>query len=274
MSKLLLDERVGQAIDRRRVWIVVDEVREQLRRDEARRGRVADQDGQDVVGVEVAGLALEGLGAGVVLGLVEGVVQVLVERVAGEGARRFVDVLLGVVADADGEQLLHFAGVVLVRRALAVQAVVEPDQHGRVARDLLQQRLEVAEAVVAEQLDLLQHQHGVADFAVGRGEVVVPEEGHLLLERPLRVQHAVEPPELGGFDLFGIAEVGRQRRQQLVGGRIVHLLGVEESVEGAGEAQRGVLVELGFGCAEAGSAQKVRYLGTSVVKGHVGVRCS
>jgi len=58
--------------------------------------------------------------------------------VAGKRSRGFLDVLLGVVADADREQFLHFAGVVLVRRALAVQAIVESDQHRRIARDFLQ----------------------------------------------------------------------------------------------------------------------------------------
>ena len=56
---------------------------------------------------------------------------------------------------------------------------------------------------------------------------------------------------------------------QLVGGRIVDLLGIQQSVEGAGKAQRGVLVQLGFGGAEASSAQEVRDLGTCVVKGHL-----
>ena len=103
------------------------------------------------------------------------------------------------------------------------------------------------------------HQQRVADFAVGRGEVGVPEERHLLLERPLRVQHAVQPPELGRFDLaprLRIVRVERERRDALVGGRVVDLFGVEEAVEGAGEAERGVLVQLGFGGAKAGPAQR------------------
>ena len=62
---------------------------------------MADQDAQDVVGVEVARLALEGLVLGVVLVGVEDVAQIAVEGVAGECARGFFDVLLGVVADAD-----------------------------------------------------------------------------------------------------------------------------------------------------------------------------
>ena len=115
------------------------------------------------------------------LGFGEDVLQIAVKRVARECPRRFLDVLLGVVADTDCEQLLHFAGEVLVGRALAVLAIVKPDQHGRIAGHLLQQRLEAAETEVTEELDLVQHQHGVLHLAVGRGEVVVPEEGQLLL---------------------------------------------------------------------------------------------
>jgi hypothetical protein len=38
-------------------------------------------------------------------------------------------------------------------------------------------------------------------LAVGRREVVVPEERHLFLERPLRMQHSEEPPLTRVFDI-------------------------------------------------------------------------
>jgi len=47
---------------------------------------MADQDAEDVVGVEIAGLTLKRLGARVVLGPVEDVLVLAVERVAGRGA--------------------------------------------------------------------------------------------------------------------------------------------------------------------------------------------
>jgi len=98
--------------------------------------------------------------------------------------------------------------------------------------------------------------------------MVVPEERHLLLQRPARVQHAVEPPEPGGFDLLGVAEVGGERVEQLIRGRIIDLLGIEQSVERAVEAERHVLGELGFGRAEACSAQEVGDLRRGGVEGH------
>ena len=63
-------------------------------------------------------------------GLAEGAVG---DRPAGEGAGGLLDVGLGVVADAQGEQLHQLAGQVLVGVPLAVGRRVEPDQEGRVA---------------------------------------------------------------------------------------------------------------------------------------------
>ena len=205
--------------------VVVHEKLEQLGGQEASRGRVAHQRGQDIVGVQVAGLAEKRLVVRVVLGGVERELTGAVERVAGERARSFLHVLLGVVADADCEQLLHFAGVVLVGPALAVLVVVEPDEHGRVAGHGLQQGFEIAQRVVAEQLDLLQHQDGAAHFAGGGGEVGVPEEDHFLLERSPRVQHAHEPGEARALDIASVDS--RQGGKELFGRRIVDLLVVE-----------------------------------------------
>ena len=67
---------------------------------------------------------------------------------------RLADVLLGVVADAEAEQLHDFAGVVLVRLALDVGVVVEPDDHRRVAADVEQERPKLAQGVLAQQLVL------------------------------------------------------------------------------------------------------------------------
>ena len=96
--------------------------------------------------------------------------------------------------------------------AADVRAAVEPDEHRRVLRDRDQQIAEVAERVLAEQLDLPAARRPdpraasrpssrvafvgaerAGDLAVGGGEVVVPEERHLLLERTLRVHHPEQP---------------------------------------------------------------------------------
>jgi hypothetical protein len=74
-------------------------------------GGVIEDDVDDVVAVEVAGLAEE---------LLDAVVVVVLAKMnsspscaqAGEGAGALADVVLGVVADAEGEQLHQLAGVV------------------------------------------------------------------------------------------------------------------------------------------------------------------
>ena len=104
--------------------------------------------------------------------------------VARPRRRRRFDVGLGVVADAEQEQLEQLAAEVLVRRVLAVVGVVEVAQHRRLDRHRLGERPHVAEAAVAEQLVLLHHRPGVEHLAPLAAEVPVPEERHLLLDRP------------------------------------------------------------------------------------------
>ncbi len=51
---------------------------------------------------------------------------------AGEGPRGLLHVALGIVADAEGEQLHQLTGEILVRVPVAIGRGVEPDQQGRV----------------------------------------------------------------------------------------------------------------------------------------------
>ncbi len=97
---------------------------------------------------------------------------------------------------AEREELHQLAGEVLVGLLLAVLVVVEVAQHGRVADDRVGQRLEVADRVRPEQLVLQEHVIAVLDRPVARGEVAVPEQRHLLLERPRRLDHLLQPPPL------------------------------------------------------------------------------
>jgi hypothetical protein len=127
-----------------------------------------------------------------------------------EHTRRRVHVLLAVVADAEREQLHDLAPEVLLRTLARVRAPVEPDQHRRVLGNLDQQIAEAAEGELAEQFDLalwtrqfaglqghhlrtLHPAHRTRQLAVRGGEVVVPEQRHLLLQRALRVHHAEQP---------------------------------------------------------------------------------
>ena len=118
---------------------------------------------------------------------------------AAEHARGGVHVRFRVVADAHREQFHDLAAEVLLRLRFRVRAAVEPHEHRRVLRDVQQDVAEVPERVVAQHLDL------AADFRrilrrlrrhVARafgGEVVVPEERHLLLERTVAVDHPEQP---------------------------------------------------------------------------------
>ena len=83
---------------------------------------------------------------------------------AGEGLRAGFHVGLGDVVDADREQLLQLAGVVLVRVDGLGGVAVEVDQHRGVDGHLEGHRAEVAERLLAEQQVLVPHHLPVADL--------------------------------------------------------------------------------------------------------------
>ena len=103
--------------------------------------RVLEEDRHQVVAVQAAAAAEDRLGLVVVPrgDVAEGAV---VDGPAGQGAGGLLDVVLGVVADAEGEQLHQLAGEVLVGVPLAVRRGVEPDQQRRVADRGLEQLAE------------------------------------------------------------------------------------------------------------------------------------
>src|SRR6185369_17811253 len=85
------------------------------------------------------------------LGVEAEALGVVVERKAGERARRLADVLLRVaVVRAQREQLEELAREVLVRRFVARPGEVEPDLHRAVAHHGARQRAEVAERVAPQ----------------------------------------------------------------------------------------------------------------------------
>ena len=73
---------------------------------------------------------------------------------AGEHAGGSVDVLLGVVADTEREQLHDLATEVLLRTLTRVDATVEPHEHRRIFRHLDQELSEAAERQLAECFEL------------------------------------------------------------------------------------------------------------------------
>ena len=96
-------------------------------------------------------------------------------------------------------------------RALDVDAGIEKRQHGRVPRHGQQQRVEVAQPLCLEQFNLLEHLPVVAHLVLIGGEMTVPEERDLFLERAFCRQHAVRPP-VGDPVAFQAARTEPSRR--------------------------------------------------------------
>ena len=96
---------------------------------------------------------------------------------------------------AQTEELHDLARVVLVGLAAGRVGAVQPQQHRRVVRHLLEQRREVAQRVAAEQAVLAEHVARVAHAGVARREQVVQVERHPLDQLVARPHHPVEPPQ-------------------------------------------------------------------------------
>jgi hypothetical protein len=81
-----------------------------------------------------------------------------------------------------------------------VLIVVQPENHGRIFRQVDQKLSVVAHALVAEQFDLLQELVIVIDFRITGREHMMPEQRHLLFQRALgvdQVEHPVDVPHGG-----------------------------------------------------------------------------
>ena len=119
--------------------------------DKAGGGRLPHDNVNDILAVEVARLAQEGLGALVVvrrvvneLGRIATVGlagDVVADGPAGEGPGAFLDVVFAVVelavhAHAHGEELQQFTAIVFVNVVLVAEAVVQEVDHGRVLGNL------------------------------------------------------------------------------------------------------------------------------------------
>ena len=183
--------------------LVGDEEVVEMAGDETGGSRLRNDDVDDVVAVEVAGAAEEGLlavivviGAEVEMGGIEAVGvdgRRLREGPAGEGACAVLDVVLRVVAHAHREQFQQFASIVLVGFAFAVLVVVQPVDHGRVHGEFEQYGAHIAHADAAEQIDLVVHRHDMLALGISGGKDMMPEERHLLFQRAFAVDHAVDP---------------------------------------------------------------------------------
>ena len=172
-------------------------------RDEAGRRGLLHDDIYDVLAVQVARPPQERLFAVVVVFLDElerrRVVSVrikrnrLLESPARERSRGVLYVLLRVIAHTHREQLQQLAAPVLVRLTVVVLVVIQPEDHRRVLGKLQQDRPHVGHAHIAEHLYLVHRRHHMLVLRDAGGENMVPEQRHLLLQRPLRIQHSVQP---------------------------------------------------------------------------------
>ena len=131
--------------------------------------------------------------------------------VAGKHARGRIHVSFGVVTDAEAEQLHDLAAKVFLGPGPGVQLAVQPVHHGRVFRHGHQHAWKTARCELAQHLDLsgraaretvriVIHQprrallaDSTSKLRVRGGEVVVPEQRHLLFQRTLRVDHPEQP---------------------------------------------------------------------------------
>ncbi len=154
----------------------------------------------------------------------------------------------------------------------------------------MQQLAEVAGGVLAEQLVLDRHRLTVANGAPFGGEVAVPEEDQLLLQRPRRLHHAPDPPLPQLHEVLGVvlaalleqllpllrAEPGQgpgvEDRQPFRWWNVhVRLAAVvHEEIDGLAEAQGMEFGDFFRRAAEAGPEQQV--LRPGMVPGAVGER--
>ncbi len=163
---------------------------------------------------------------------------------------------------AEREELHHLPRVVLVRRVLRVVASVQPQQHRRVLRHVEQQIVEGAEAVVPEELVLVQHQPLRADAVVRGREPVVPDQRHPLDERARGSHHPVEPPDV----VVAPGVEGCERPALLVVRPVAHEMlaaRMRQLVDGAFEPETSELLRFTGSRPEAGAPKQPLGLGGS-----------
>ena len=116
-----------------------------------------------------------------------------------------------------GEEFHDFTGEVLVRRSLDILSGIQKAQHGRVLRHGDDEIAEIARAPGLKKLELVEQLAIVADLVLIVGEVAVPEQRHLLLQRRIGGEHPVCPPV---SDAIGLKHAGPQPIEELVGDRL------------------------------------------------------
>ncbi len=78
---------------------------------------------------------------------------------------------------------------------------------------------------------MLVHQQRVADLVVGHREMAVPEQGQLLEQRPVCLDHTVQPPGLDVLEVLQVEQAALEPDEQRVE-VFVDALGMQELLEG------------------------------------------
>ena len=238
-------------------------------------------DVDDVLALPPSRLAEEPLlTAVVVVDVEEEVARRVVEGPTRKGAGRLPHIVFGVVADAHREALHELTGKVLVGVGLVVGAGVEPDQHRRVLRDCLGERVERARAQRSEELVLAVHEVGISDLLVRGRELLVQKQDELFPKRRVADDHPIDPPG-GKRDELGVVVVAepwdvRLRKRREVrdpegrsGG--VHLgEPCHQLVDGGFEAELLGRFDFCRRCPESGSPEQVRERAGSGARSHWG----
>ena len=174
---------------------VFDEKAAKFLGEELRTRRLFRQNIDDVVAVEVAAMTEKRFRPGVVLiGSKPGTLCEQIETVSGEGAGRFAHILLGIIADSDGEQFHQFACPIFVRMFAPALWQIEIDHHRGVPRHLFCEGGEVPERVTANDLVLQPHPIAVFYLVDAGGEVSMPEQRHFFEQRSSSRCQAGHPP--------------------------------------------------------------------------------
>jgi hypothetical protein len=255
-----LDVGVLQVDPRGLVQRLVDEERPQLAHQELGVAVVVHDEAQDVVRAEAPLVPEDPLDAAVVVLRLEPhgrqhAAGLLALDEPRQRAGGLADVGLGVaVALAEREELHQLAREVLVGLVLIGPDQVEERAHRRVLHDVAQQRGERPQRAAAEERVLAQ-QHRRVDVA--RGEVVVPEEHHLLFQRPRGADHPVQPPQHVVAVLVDRVELhrlgpGQQRRLAPVRG--------QQPVDRVATTAMRPLAGLVLGGAEPGAPQRTTHV--------------
>ena len=80
-------------------------------------------------------------------------------------------------------QLQELPGKIFVRLSNAVVASVEVHQHSVIEAQLERQLLDIAQRILAEQIELIVHCRGIVDARLHGSEVRMKEINHALLQR-------------------------------------------------------------------------------------------